>query len=79
MGVTKASLDARCLARSIELADGNLDTALARYDRLRCEFGRWCVQRARSIGAYIERRTLPDPETVLSDVGAVRADIPISF
>ena len=79
MGVTKASLDARCLARSIELADGNLDTALARYDRLRCEFGRWCVERSRSIGGYIERRTTPDPEQVLSDVGAVRADIPIAF
>ena len=79
MGVTKASLDARCLARSIELADGNLDTALARYDRLRCEFGRWCVERSRSIGAYIERRALPDPEQVLSEVGAVRAGIPISF
>jgi len=79
MGVTKASLDARCLARSLELADGNLDTALARYDRLRCEFGRWCVERSRSIGAYIERRALPDPEHVLSEVGAVRAGIPISF
>ena len=46
---------------------------------MRCEFGRWCVQRSRRIGAYIERRTLPDPEGVLSEVGAVRADIPISF
>ena len=79
MGVTKASLDARCLARSIELAGDELDTALARYDRMRCEFGRWCVQRSRSIGAYIEQRTMPDPERVLSEVGAVRADIPITY
>jgi 2-polyprenyl-6-methoxyphenol hydroxylase-like FAD-dependent oxidoreductase len=79
MGVTKASLDARCLARSLELAGGELDAALARYDRLRCEFGRWCVERSRAIGAYIERRELPDPQRVLADVGAVRAGIPIDF
>lgn len=79
MGVTKASLDARCLARSLELAGDDLDAALARYDRMRCEFGRWCVQRSRAIGAYIEQRAMPDPEEVLSAVGAVRADIPITF
>ena len=78
MGVTKASLDARCLARSLEVSTA-LDAALERYDRLRCEFGRWCVQRSRAIGAYIERRELPDPEQVLSEVGAVRADIPMSY
>ena len=78
MGVTKASLDARCLARSIELSK-NLDEALERYDGMRREFGTWCVERSRSIGAYIERRELPDPEWVLEEVGAVRADIPISF
>jgi len=79
MGVTKASLDARCLARSLELAGDDLDAALARYDRMRGEFGRWCVQRARAIGAYIERREMADPERVLSEVGAIRADIPITL
>ena len=78
MGVTKASLDARCLARSIEISK-DLTAALERYDGLRCEFGRWCVERSRAIGAYIERRELPDPARVLEDVGAVRAGIPISF
>jgi 2-polyprenyl-6-methoxyphenol hydroxylase-like FAD-dependent oxidoreductase len=78
MGVTKASLDARCLARSLEVSK-DLDTALERYDGMRCEFGRWCVERSRAIGAYIERRELPEPERVLEDVGAVRAGIPISF
>lgn len=78
MGVTKASLDARCLAKSIETST-DLGAALARYDRMRCEFGRWCVQRSRAIGAYIERRELPDPQRVLADVGAVRADIPMSY
>jgi len=78
MGVTKASLDARCLAHSLEVSR-DLDAALERYDRMRCEFGRWCVERSRAIGAYIERRELPDPERVLSEVGAVRADIPMSY
>ena len=78
MGVTKASLDARCLARSLELEE-SLDAALARYDRMRCEFGRWCVQRSRAIGSYIEHRERPDAERVLSEVGAVRADIPMRF
>jgi 2-polyprenyl-6-methoxyphenol hydroxylase-like FAD-dependent oxidoreductase len=78
MGVTKASLDARCLAHSISI-NADLDAALARYDRMRCEFGRWCVQRARSIGSYIEQRAIPDAQTVLSEVGAVRAGIPITF
>jgi 2-polyprenyl-6-methoxyphenol hydroxylase-like FAD-dependent oxidoreductase len=79
MGVTKASLDARCLARSLELAGDDLDAALGRYDRMRGEFGRWCVQRARAIGGYIERREMADPERVLADVGAIRADIPITL
>jgi 2-polyprenyl-6-methoxyphenol hydroxylase-like FAD-dependent oxidoreductase len=79
MGVTKASLDARCLARSFELEADDLDAALARYDRMRGEFGRWCVQRARAIGGYIERRETADPERVLADVGAIRADIPITL
>src|SRR3954470_21153118 len=79
MGVTKASLDARCLARSLELVPHDLDAALERYDGMRREFGSWCVQRSRAIGAYIERGETADPEHVLSEVGAVRADIAITF
>src|SRR3954469_21737186 len=79
MGVTKASLDARCLARSLEIMPQDVDGALARYDRMRREFGTWCVRRARAIGSYIERGETADPERVLSEVGAVRADIPISY
>ena len=79
MGVTKASLDARCLARSLELSPDDVDAALARYDGMRCEFGRWCVQRSRAIGSYIEHGQRPDAEQVLSEVGAVRADIPIRY
>ena len=87
MGVTKAALDALCLARSIELANWDLDGALARYDALRSEFGRRCVRRAQRIGAYIEARARSEgtltaealdqnPERVLSEVGAALANIP---
>ena len=77
-GVTKAALDARCLAHSVAMTT-DLDGALARYDGLRCDFGRWCVERSRRIGAYIEQRATPDPERVLSEVGSALADVPVSY
>lgn len=52
-GVTKAALDALCLAEVIAAAGGDLDTALARYDRERCRFGEWIVGRGRDLGASI--------------------------
>lgn len=86
MGVTKAALDALCLSNSITTSP-NLDAALARYDRLRGEFGRRCVARARRLGAYIEARSRPgaawtaeqldqSPERVLQETAAALADIP---
>jgi 2-polyprenyl-6-methoxyphenol hydroxylase-like FAD-dependent oxidoreductase len=87
MGVTKAALDALCLCRSIQLDSGNLDAALARYDRLRGEFGRRCVARARRLGAYIEARARPGrgwnaeqldqrPERLMREVAAALSEIP---
>jgi 2-polyprenyl-6-methoxyphenol hydroxylase-like FAD-dependent oxidoreductase len=87
MGVTKAALDARSLARSISLHPENVDKALARYARLRGEFGRRCVARARYLGAYVEARVRPDrpwtereldqrPEKVLHEAAAHLRDIP---
>jgi 2-polyprenyl-6-methoxyphenol hydroxylase-like FAD-dependent oxidoreductase len=87
MGVTKAALDALCLSRSIQSCPGDLDAALARYERLRGEFGRRCVARARRLGAYIEARARPDrswtadqldqrPERLMREVAAALADIP---
>jgi 2-polyprenyl-6-methoxyphenol hydroxylase-like FAD-dependent oxidoreductase len=79
MGVTKAALDALCLARSLELAEDDLDDALARYDELRSEFGRRCVRRAQRIGAYIEGRTPAldqSPARILAEVGAPLSNIP---
>jgi 2-polyprenyl-6-methoxyphenol hydroxylase-like FAD-dependent oxidoreductase len=52
-GVTKAALDAVCLADAIAEARGDLDAALARYDRERCRFGDWIVGRGRDLGASI--------------------------
>ena len=87
MGVTKAALDALCLYRSLQIHAGDLDAALARYERLRGEFGRRCVARARRLGAYIEARARPDrgwteeqidqrPERVMREVAASLSDIP---
>src|SRR3954463_9008985 len=86
MGVTKGALDARCLAKSLKETQ-DLLTALARYERLRGEFGRRCVARARRLGSYIEARSRPEkgwtadqrdqrPERVLHEVALALADIP---
>ena len=78
MGVTKGALDALCLFNSIRHS-ASLETALARYDRLRGEFGRRCVARARRLGAYIEfpqRRLDQRPERVLHEVAAALSEIP---
>jgi 2-polyprenyl-6-methoxyphenol hydroxylase-like FAD-dependent oxidoreductase len=87
MGVTKAALDALCLYRSIQIHPGDLNAALARYERLRGEFGRRCVARARRLGAYIEARARPGrgwteaqldqrPERLMREVAAALSDIP---
>jgi 2-polyprenyl-6-methoxyphenol hydroxylase-like FAD-dependent oxidoreductase len=87
MGVTKAALDALCLAKSIAGSPDDLDGALARYARLREEFGRRCVARGRYLGSYIEARAHPErpwtaaqlderPERVLHEFAAYLSDIP---
>jgi len=85
-GVTKAALDAECLAREIKAADGDLDTALARYDRERRLFGSRIVTRARQLGAYIEAQLKPpaerteaehqpSPEYLMREIGTITLDI----
>jgi 2-polyprenyl-6-methoxyphenol hydroxylase-like FAD-dependent oxidoreductase len=87
MGVTKAALDALCLFKSISNSRNDLPAALERYDRLRGEFGRRCIARARRLGSYIEARARPErgwtpqqldqrPERVLHEVAAALSDIP---
>jgi len=86
MGVTKAALDALCLAKSISISGEDLPAALARYDRLRGEFGRRCIARARRLGSYIEARARPErgwtpeqrdqsPPRVMREVAASLSDI----
>lgn len=84
-GVTKAALDAVCLANSLEAAP--LEQALARYDRLRGEYGRRCVARGRRLGSYIEAGSRPErawtpeqldqrPERLLEEVALALEEIP---
>ena len=86
VGVTKAALDAESLAREIKAANGDLDTALARYDRERRLFGSRIVARARRLGACIEahlkppaERTAaerqPPPEYLMREIGTITLDI----
>jgi 2-polyprenyl-6-methoxyphenol hydroxylase-like FAD-dependent oxidoreductase len=51
-GVTKAALDAACLADASS-ATPDLDAALAYYDRERRRFGDWIVARSRDLGVCI--------------------------
>jgi 2-polyprenyl-6-methoxyphenol hydroxylase-like FAD-dependent oxidoreductase len=85
-GVTKAALDARCLANSLS-REQDLAAALARYGRLRTEYGRRAVARARRLGAYIEAKSRPGrgwtpeqldqrPEHVLNQVALALEEIP---
>jgi 2-polyprenyl-6-methoxyphenol hydroxylase-like FAD-dependent oxidoreductase len=86
VGVTKAAMDADCLARSIEATGGNLPDALARYDRERRLFGSRIVARARKLGAYIEAQLKPPgsrteaerqppPEILMREIGTITLDI----
>jgi 2-polyprenyl-6-methoxyphenol hydroxylase-like FAD-dependent oxidoreductase len=86
MGVTKAALDAQCLAQAIAATPGDLAAALGRYDRERRLFGARVVARSRRLGAYIEAQLKPPelrtpeecdqrPEVVLREIGAKLANI----
>jgi len=79
-GVTKAALDAQCLAETLTTGT-DAGTALARYAEKRAEFGRLLVARARHLGAYLEAhaagtgQTKPveahSARTVLAEYGTV--------
>lgn len=51
-GVTKAALDAACLADALA-ANGGVDAALADYNRTRQRAGDWAVSRSREFGACV--------------------------
>jgi len=73
-GVTKAALDAQCLAECLN--DGALEDALARYDEQRRTFGQWLVERGRHIGATLMAHADDDAQrqcqidTVMREYGA---------
>jgi 2-polyprenyl-6-methoxyphenol hydroxylase-like FAD-dependent oxidoreductase len=81
MGVTKAALDARCLAEALVAANGDVDEALEGYERERQLFGSRVVARSRRLGAYLEAQRKPraqrsaselhrDPEVALRETGS---------
>ena len=53
MGATKAALDALTLVGALAAADP--DAALSEWDQRRRRYGRALVERARWLGAYLER------------------------
>lgn len=86
MGVTKAALDAECLAAALEETRGDVRAALARYDAERRVFGERIVARARKLGAYLEARLKspaqrteaerePPAEVLMRDIGSSSVDI----
>jgi 2-polyprenyl-6-methoxyphenol hydroxylase-like FAD-dependent oxidoreductase len=78
-GVTKAALDAACLADA-SAATPDLDAALAYYDRERRRFGDWIVARSRDLGVCIgldaasTARGLT-PEYVMTEYAALPIDM----
>src|SRR5262245_37548829 len=60
-GVTKAALDAMCLADAIRIAGDDLAAALAHYDRRQRRLGDWCVARGRQMGVRIRARLPGEP------------------
>ena len=80
-GVSKAALNAQCLADSFVGAEGDRGAALAYYDRTQHEFGSRIVAHSRYLGAYLEGQTKPlnerrgdelhrDPRRIIQDYGA---------
>jgi 2-polyprenyl-6-methoxyphenol hydroxylase-like FAD-dependent oxidoreductase len=79
-GVSKAALDAQCLADSIAAMDGDVTGALQAYHRSQHEFGSRLVAHSRALGASIEGSAVkPNPgpgdsrrerEQLIRDYGA---------
>lgn len=87
MGVTKAALDAECLADAL-VATGTIDAALERYHQRQHLFGTRVVARARHVGAHLgaratkpaqtwtERERHQDALTMMRESGARLRDVP---
>ena len=71
-GVSKAALDAQCLADSLAESD-DIAMALARYEKSQLDFGRRLVAHSRYLGAFLEHGAdapSTDPERIIRDYGA---------
>ena len=71
-GVSKAALDAQCLAESLAASD-DIAAALIRYEESQLDFGRRLVAHSRYLGAFLEHGAdapPPDPERIIRDYGA---------
>jgi len=86
MGVTKAALDAECLATALSETGGDVGLSLVRYDAERRLFGERIVARARKLGAYLEAQLKPpgarteaerEPpaEVLMREIGSSSVDI----
>lgn len=87
MGVTKAALDAECLADAIA-AESTIDAALARYHERQHLFGTRVIARARLVGAHLgaqatkpphmwtAREAHSDPVRMMQESGARLRDVP---
>ena len=87
MGVTKAALDAECLADALAGSD-DVDSGLATYDEAQRRFGSRAVARGRLIGAHLEaqlakprhlrtgRELYQDPKWVMRESARRLSEIP---
>jgi len=62
MGVTKAALDAQCLADAL-MQTSDIDAALARYNTRQHLFGSRVIARARRVGAHLGAQATKPPES----------------
>lgn len=62
MGVTKAALDAECLADAL-VETSDIDTALLRYNTRQHVFGTRVIARARRVGAHLGAQATKPPQT----------------
>jgi 2-polyprenyl-6-methoxyphenol hydroxylase-like FAD-dependent oxidoreductase len=80
-GISKAALDAKCLADEIAAAGNDVIQALTQYNQKQHHFGSSLVAHARYLGAYLEGQAKPlaerilqererDPEQIIRDYGA---------
>lgn len=80
-GVSKAALDAQCLADELTASDGDVSRALASYEGQRMAFGQKLCAHSRYLGAFLEAKFAPpegphtaglkcDPAQMIREYGA---------